>query len=61
MYLLFFSALAVKGEHQHLVSKFASSVGFKESPLGLVEEDAGTFWMRFVTWPCLDSRGLCIK
>ena len=61
MYLLFFSVFAVKGEHQHLVSKFASSVGFKETPLGLVEEDAGTFWMRFVTWPCLDSRGLCIK
>lgn len=60
MYLLFFSVFAVKGE-QHLVSKFASSVGFKETPLGLVEEDAGTFWMRFVTWPCLDSRGLYIK
>lgn len=34
--------------------------GFKESPLGLVEEDAGTFWMRFVTWPCLDSCDFCI-
>ena len=33
----------------------------EESPLGLVEEDAGTFWMRFVTWPCLDSCDLCIE